>query len=375
MPILPNVLCPVFTMAINEWPVNERDKAYSEAGPHSIQGLYRLGNAAAILRIERSTGGLDDSVAVADDDVDAVAKTSPQCDELARLKKRKADALGSFFERLDEMECELAASPAPQQQTGIKSYIVVVEGLDGSGKSSLVEQLSQRLHEKYSHAGAKVVAWATPTASLSAVRPVFDKRGGPVARAFYMVSNYMLQYELQQLEKRQQLLLSQEDIGPDSKTSTNRRHVDRLLVVVIDRWYTSTVAYSVSWKNTEGGMESVDALESSIFRWPGDLRPPDILCLLRVDDDVRRERVQSRARANSSSSIGGPKIVDYNPWDERLDKDENLGRRIMRSFERVAEGLLASNGITRVARLDASRSKENVIQDALSFVEGIIPFN
>jgi hypothetical protein len=34
--ILPNVLCPVFTMAINEWPVNERDKAYSEAGPHSI---------------------------------------------------------------------------------------------------------------------------------------------------------------------------------------------------------------------------------------------------------------------------------------------------------------------------------------------------
>jgi predicted ATPase len=208
-------------MAINEWPVNERDKAYSEAGPHSIQGLYRLGNAAAILRIERSTGGLDDSVAVADNDVDAVAKTSPQCDELARLKKRKADALGSFFERLDEMECELAASPAPQQQTGIKSYIVVVEGLDGSGKSSLVEQLSQRLHEKYSHAGAKVVAWATPTASLSAVRPVFDKRGGPVARAFYMVSNYMLQYELQQLEKRQQLLLSQEDIGPDSKTSTS----------------------------------------------------------------------------------------------------------------------------------------------------------
>ena len=122
-------------------------------------------------------------------------------------------------------------------------------------------------------------------------------------------------------------------------------------------------------------MESVDALESSILCWPGDLRPPDILCLLWVDDDVRRERVQLRARANSSSSIGGPKIVDYNPWDERLDKDENLGRRIMRSFERMAEGLLASNGTTRVARLDASRSKENVIQDALSFVEGIIPFN
>ena len=43
----------------------------------------------------------------------------------------------------------------------------------------------------------QAVAMATPTASLKAVRPVFDKRGGIVARAFYMVSNYVLQYEIQ----------------------------------------------------------------------------------------------------------------------------------------------------------------------------------
>ncbi len=43
----------------------------------------------------------------------------------------------------------------------------------------------------------------------------------------------------------------------------------------------------------------------------------------------------------------------YNPWDEQLDKDENLGKRIISSFQRIAEGL-ASIRTTRVARLDAS---------------------
>ncbi|KAL3778570.1 hypothetical protein ACHAW5_007025 [Stephanodiscus triporus] len=141
-------------------------------------------------------------------------------------------------ERLDDMERELSASPASPKQTVVKYYIVVVGGLDGYGKSSMVKQLSQRLQEKYSQKGATVVAWATPTDSLSAIRPVFDKRGGPIARAFYVVSNYMLQYELQQLEKQQQKQL-------DSNTFSNFQ-ADCLLVVVIDRWYSSTVALSVS---------------------------------------------------------------------------------------------------------------------------------
>ncbi len=349
----------------NEWHINERDKAYGEAGPHPIKGLYTLGNAAAILRFERSAGGLDDSVAVVDDDdIDAVGTPLPQSDELVdeRLKKRKTKALRLFFERMDCMERDISAYPPPLT----KSIIVVVEGLDGSGKSSLVEQLTQQLREKYSSKGAKVVAWATPTASLAAIRPVFDKRGGPVARAFYMVSNYMLQYELLQMERQ---LHSEGGIDLDSSASSTRQSYR--LIVIVDRWYTSTVAYSVSWKNTHGGIESIDALESSIFRWPGDLRPPDILFLLQVDDGVRRYRVQSRAKANSS--IGGVSEYDYNPWDGRLDGDENLGRRIMGSFDRVANGLV-TNGITRVVRLDANQMKEKVIQDAVLHVEGMVSF-
>jgi hypothetical protein len=115
------------------------------------------------------------------------------------------------------------------------------------------------LQEKYSHKHGKVVAWAIPSASLSVVQPIFYKPGGPAAHTFYMVSNYMLQYKLQQSEKEQQLLLLQGEI--DKK--------------------------------------------------------------------------------------------GYNPWDEQLDKDENLGKRIISSFQRIAEGL-ASIRTTRVARLDAS---------------------
>jgi thymidylate kinase len=51
-----------------------------------------------------------------------------------------------------------------------KSIIIVVEGLDGSGKSSLVNKVAQHLQEKYSSKGVEVVAWATPTALLTAIK-------------------------------------------------------------------------------------------------------------------------------------------------------------------------------------------------------------
>ncbi|KAL3778572.1 hypothetical protein ACHAW5_007027 [Stephanodiscus triporus] len=77
-----------------------------------------------------------------------------------------------------------------------------------------------------------------------------------------------------------------------------------------------------------------------------------------------RRRIHQMANPNKT----------YNPWDERLDKDDNLGMRIMCSFERVAEGLVSSE-TTRVVRLDANRSKDSVIRNAFLAIEGIIPFN
>ena len=178
---------------------------------------------------------------------------------------------------------------------------------------------------------------ATPTSSMACVRPVFDQRGGAIARAFYMVSNYMLQYEIQQQFSR-------------CCNTTTRP------VIVVDRWYSSTCAYSVAWKNTKGGPEAIDALEDALFQWPLDLHPPDLQLLLQVDDPVRKERVRDRRSDDGQARRSN--------WDNRLDQDENLGRRIMRALERVQ----GRPPHLECVILNANQTKEQVLQDALSVV-------
>jgi thymidylate kinase len=320
----------------------------ADSSGRSIEGLYTFHSATTILRIAHALGELDTSVI----DMDADTAT----------EKAKTEVLEVFFERLNLVELELESglyrsNPNPQ----LTSSIVVVEGLDGSGKSSLVEHLARNLNslkdqqEEQEHQGITAVAWATPTDFMATVRPVFDKRGGPVARSFYMVSNYMLQYEIQQYERGMEMEM-------DSSES-NQGHTH--LIHIVDRWYTSTVAYSVAWKNTTGGVESsVDSLSPFVFSWPRNLRPPDLLVLLQVDDTVRRDRVKAR---NTST---GDNENNFNPWDERLDQDDNLGKRIMRAFERVGEQLelmTTSNAkaTTRIVRLNANQSKQKVLEDAV----------
>lgn len=197
---------------------------------------------------------------------------------------------------------------------------------------------------------------------MAAVRSVFDRRGGAVARAFYMASNYVLQYEIQQTyeahEQRQQQRQRQKQAALFTDADTNTEPV-----YVVDRWYNSTCAYSIGWKDTAGTpKESVDLLDASLFCWPPDLQlVPELVTLLQVDDSVRKERVrirrQEQERVESPTTI----IINHNPWDGRLDcRREFL--RILRAMERVT-------GPREVIELDAtSKTQEQVLQDALQIV-------
>jgi thymidylate kinase len=210
------------------------------------------------------------------------------------------------------------------------------------GKTSLVRSLTETLP-----AGS---AWSTPTASMAAVRSVFDRRGGAVARAFYMASNYVLQYEIQQANDEHH---EQQQQQQHSYSSSDRP------IFVVDRWYNSTCAYSIGWKNTVGTPEeSVDVLDASLFCWPVDLQLPELVILLQVNDSVRKERVRMRTREQETTE---PSSINHNPWDGRLDDDENLGKRILRAMERVS-------GPREVIQLDASQTQEQVLRDALQVV-------
>lgn len=286
--------------------------------------------------------------AVLNTEIDCLYKNLAVALTILRIARRKLDtiiensseerALGEFYERLGHVERYITASSSNSNFSKLKTknrpFVIVVEGLDGSGKTSLVTQVSQALNND--NKNIKGMVMSTPPKSMGYVRDIFDKRGGAVARAFYMVSNYVLLYDIA------------DEINKNN-TSTSS------YVVVVDRWYTSTCAYTIGYKNTVDGPEAVDFLDSSLFAWPHDLLTPDLVVLLQVDDKVRKGRVDKRAAESGNA-------INHNPWDERLSKDQNLGKRIFRALERVSEPFDS-------VVLDANQSQNEVLKSALAVIE------
>ena len=283
----------------------DQDESYARAVPHEFPGYYTsFETAATILRMARV-------------EMHKLIETDKkETNHNARL------FLDEFYNLLNEVELSLRdtyeslVSGAKQRR-----FIVVVEGLDGSGKSTVVQGLAEKLGG---------VPCCTPSSRLTDVRYSFDRRGGPVARAFYMISNFVLQYEMDR----------------DSDNS----------LFIIDRWFSSTCAYSLGWKNTTGGPESIDQLPAYLFQWPRYLVRPQLQLVLCVDHEIRRERV---IRRRSEPGQGGS---DVNPWDDRLLKDPGLGLRIMQAHRR-------NTGPHETIELSANESQEIVLTEAIRVVQ------
>lgn len=240
-----------------------------------------------------------------------ILRTALHKNQLDKSLQQENNSLTSFFSLLSLAQTTLSDAPSPPP------FIVAVEGLDGTGKTTLVKALASSLHPYTTS------ATGTPPASIAGVRNVFDACGGIVSRAFYMASNYLMQREIRQ----------QARLHPHT-------------VFIADRWYGSTCAYSVAWKNTTGHPDAVDALDQSVFSWPHDLDRPSLMLILQVDHNVRQKRVATRGVLN------GP-----NPWDLRLAVDHNLGKRIMRALFRL-------DGPRQVHVLDANLRKDQVLRAA-----------
>lgn len=298
----------------------ERDRAYGRAvSEPRFECLYKsLDAALAVLRIARASG------------------------ELETASDEEGRALDGFYDRLCLVEGRASGSPSEVDVGGMKEpFVVVVEGLDGSGKTTFAKSLAAALSSP--DGSVRAFAVSTPPKSMSGVRDVFDKRGGAVARAFYMVSNYVLLLDVREEMER----ISAAEPSPSEKETS--------FVFVVDRWYTSTCAYTIGYKNTTGGEESIDSLDASLFRWPNDLRKPDVVALLQVDDEVRKRRVEKRAAAAVDDD-------NHNPWDGRLSRDPCLGKRIFRALERASAPFDA-------LRIDANKSPGDVLGSALAAIE------
>lgn len=158
---------------------------------------------------------------------------------------------------------------------------IVIEGLDGSGKSTLAANLATVLSAE---------AMATPSHHIAAVRKCFDRARSPYSRCYYLVSNYILAELCRRECARQQ----------------------KSLTFVVDRYFTSTVAYNLC------AVQPLGLLEYP--RWPCSLIKPATVVVLRVPHATRATRMQLRNRGAAQT---------FNDWDQVLQKDAAMGDRIL----------------------------------------------
>ena len=141
---------------------------------------------------------------------------------------------------------------------------IVIEGLDATGKSTLVEKLAKFLDATLLSCPPQLEA---PGLSEGDLRSYFDDCPPVRRRAYYRATN---------------LIASEQ-----AERALKSGHV------VMDRYWTSTVAFA-----------SLDDTSDIDRKWQGcyppELRVPDVVVLLTVDEENRKKRMNGRGEPATS---------------------------------------------------------------------------
>ena len=135
---------------------------------------------------------------------------------------------------------------------------IVIEGLDATGKSTLVAKLAKSLNATHLQCPPRL---ETPKLIDGDLRSYFDKCPSTQRRAYYRAAN----------------LIASEQAGVALRTGH----------VVMDRYWTSTVAFAALDDDS-------DLDQKWQGRYPPELRKPDIVILLTVDEENRAKRMRER---------------------------------------------------------------------------------
>lgn len=135
---------------------------------------------------------------------------------------------------------------------------IVIEGLDATGKSTLVAELAKSLKATLLKCPPRL---ESPKLADGDLRLYFDDRPAVQRRAYYRAAN---------------LIASEQ-----AEVVLQKGHV------VMDRYWTSTVAFAALDDDSDLDQEWQG-------RYPPELRKPDIIILLTVDEENRAKRMQGR---------------------------------------------------------------------------------
>jgi thymidylate kinase len=150
----------------------------------------------------------------------------------------------------------------------VKGAFIVIEGLDATGKTTLVENITFAIAGSTSMRSPPRIE-ATELFEGD-VRGYFDKRPSHVRRAYYDAAN-LIASELA-------------TVAINSGTT-----------VIMDRYWTSTVAFSAL------DQTSTDAEDHEFLRseYPAQLLVPDVVILLTVNEETRLRRMQNRGQPST----------------------------------------------------------------------------
>ena len=140
---------------------------------------------------------------------------------------------------------------------------IVIEGLDATGKSTLVAKLAERLNATLLKCPPRLEA---PDLSDTDLRSYFDDRSPLQRRAYYRAAN---------------LIASEQ-----AEIALQNGHV------VMDRYWTSTVAFAALDDDSDLDREWQG-------RYPLELRKPDAVILLTVDEENRTKRMRGRGESTT----------------------------------------------------------------------------
>uniref|UniRef100_A0A1B6EBD4 Thymidylate kinase-like domain-containing protein n=1 Tax=Clastoptera arizonana TaxID=38151 RepID=A0A1B6EBD4_9HEMI len=219
---------------------------------------------------------------------------------LVLLKNKEYGCLEEVRELLDIYNKSLTKSQTGDQK---KELFIVMEGLDGSGKSTLTKMLANSLGGVY---------MATPPPAITHLRQKFDQHNPDLRRAFYALGNYIA--------------------ANDVKCERSRRPV------VMDRFWNSTTAYAIGNEVKLG--KELPPENSNIYDWPSDLLMPDYVIYLKVSENIRLERLSKRK--------------DFTPEEDELKANEMFRNNLEKIYA------FMKNNIHFV---DGNSFKKNVLED------------
>ncbi|XP_039993692.1 UMP-CMP kinase 2, mitochondrial [Xiphias gladius] len=193
------------------------------------------------------------------------------------------------------------------------SPVIVIEGLDATGKTTLTQSLRDAL---------RAVLLQSPPQCMSPWRARFDREPPLIRRAFYALGNYF----------------TAETIAQQSMETP----------VIIDRFWHSTAAYAIATA-VSGPLCNLPDEGSEVYRWPSDLLQPSLVVLLTLHPEERKKRLRNRGQGKTEE-------------EQELDHNRLFRLRVEEVYRRISGPACIT--------VDASPSADQVLQQVLLLIRG-----